>query len=103
IILRAFTAVPAHAAFSVIMGFFIGKAKMESTPKRWLFFAQGVGLATLVHGFYDFFILQSLYSWLIIFAIVVLFGSAYLSRRMILLHQEGSPFREPASDAGINP
>ncbi|MEO1713290.1 MAG: PrsW family glutamic-type intramembrane protease, partial [Bacteroidota bacterium] len=38
VILRAFTAVPAHAAFSVIMGFFIGKAKMETSQKRWLLF-----------------------------------------------------------------
>ena len=103
VILRAFTAVPAHAAFSVIMGFFIGKAKMEDSGKRWILFAQGIGLAVLVHGFYDFFILQSLYSWLIIFAIVVLFASAYLARRMILMHQEISPFRQPIKDSGLNP
>ena len=92
-LVRAFTAVPAHAAFAVILGYFVGLAKFD--PKnRVLLLLKGYGVAFVVHGIYDFFILQSLYSWLIIFAMVVLGVSVYFARRMILDHQDNSPFRQ---------
>jgi len=93
ILLRAFTAVPAHGAFSIILGYFVGLAKFRP-KKRLALIAKGIGLAVLLHGAYDFFILQSLYNWLIILAIVVLAVSIYFARRMVLDHQERSPFKE---------
>ena len=56
-ILRAFTAVPAHAAFAVIMGYFAGKAKTEDGIAAWPLFL-GLFWATVTHGAYDFFIFQ---------------------------------------------
>lgn len=58
-ILRAVLAVPGHALFSGVMGYYIGKAKFEKTPwdARNLLW-KGFGLAVLYHGLYDFFLLS---------------------------------------------
>lgn len=93
ILLRALTAVPAHGAFSIIMGYFVGLAKFRPSRRKNLI-GKGFLLTVLLHGAYDFFILQSLFSWLIILAIVVLAVSIYYARRMLIDHQIHSPFRE---------
>ncbi len=51
-IARALTAVPAHACFGAIMGYYVGMAEMGGKPKtyRWI----GLFFAVLLHGFYDF-------------------------------------------------
>ncbi|MBK7409428.1 MAG: PrsW family intramembrane metalloprotease [Saprospirales bacterium] len=92
ILVRALTAVPAHGAFSIILGYFVGLAKFQP-EKRLGLIVKGFLLVTLLHGAYDFFILQSLYSWLIILAVVVLAVSIYYARRMLIDHQEHSPFK----------
>jgi RsiW-degrading membrane proteinase PrsW (M82 family) len=51
---RAFMAVPAHAAFAVLMGYYMGKAKF-STNKFGLML-WGFLLAVFFHGSYDFFL-----------------------------------------------
>jgi protease PrsW len=59
-IVRAFTAVPAHALFGVVMGYFISKAKF-SVPKKRLYLFYALLFAVLLHGTYDailFMILQ---------------------------------------------
>lgn len=54
-ILRMFTAVPAHAVFALIMGFFIGEAKIfRSSSVLYSFLA--LFFATLAHGYYDYFL-----------------------------------------------
>jgi RsiW-degrading membrane proteinase PrsW (M82 family) len=53
-ILRAFTAVPAHGSFAVLMGYWTGKAKYGRGFNLFL----GLGVATFAHGLYDFFLLQ---------------------------------------------
>ena len=52
-ILRMFTAVPAHASFGVLMGYFLGKAKFEHKKGHYAIYALAV--ATLFHGAYDYF------------------------------------------------
>ncbi len=69
-ILRMFTAVPAHACFAIIMGFYVGKAKF-SNSKNGLSFL-GLFLATIFHGAYDFFLFQNENDLLKILAFVVL-------------------------------
>ena len=99
-ILRAFTAVPAHAVFAVIMGYYVGLAKFHR-PKRIQYILTGLGLAILVHGIYDFFILQEAYEWLMLFALVTLAVSIYYARKLVRLHQENSPFREEETEESI--
>ncbi len=90
-IVRAFTAVPAHAAFAVIMGYYVGMAKFEE-QNRTLLLAQGFLGAVILHGAYDFFIFQNNFPALTGLTIVTLVIGIVLSRRMIKIHQQMSPF-----------
>ena len=55
-ILRMFLSVPAHAAFGVIMGYYIGLAKFNK-EKSIFYFIKGLVLAIFFHGSFDFFLL----------------------------------------------
>lgn len=57
-LIRMFTAVPAHGVFAVIMGFFLGEAKVFQTSS-FLYAGMALGLATFVHGYYDYFLFLS--------------------------------------------
>lgn len=52
-IMRALTAVPAHATMGAIMGYFVGQARFARSGRAGLVLA-GFGAAFLLHGFYDF-------------------------------------------------
>ena len=52
---RFFLAIPAHASFAVLMGYPMGKAKFTSRHRAWLM-CQGLLIAVLFHGSYDFFL-----------------------------------------------
>lgn len=56
-LVRMFTAVPAHATFGIIMGYFVGRAKFLG-PDRHPFTERmkGLALAIFLHGIYDFFL-----------------------------------------------
>lgn len=53
--MRMFLAVPAHATFGVLMGYYAGIAKFAQRGKTGLLL-QGLFLAILFHGMYDFFL-----------------------------------------------
>ncbi|MDY0780040.1 PrsW family intramembrane metalloprotease [Tenacibaculum sp. IB213877] len=53
-IIRAFTAVPAHATFAILMGYYMGKAKFSIHRKKLNIL--GLLAATFFHGTYDFFL-----------------------------------------------
>ena len=89
---RALTAVPAHAAFGVLMGGYIGLAKFFPKKREQNLWA-GLGLATFFHGLYDFFLLQNSYEVLSIFAVGVLLWGGYMSQNLIELGQNISPFK----------
>lgn len=90
-IIRAFTAVPAHASFAIIMGFFMGKAKFSKTPKTLNLL--GLLLAIIFHGSYDFFLFIDFIPGVWLGAFVSLFIGILLSRKAIKSHQENSRFR----------
>ncbi len=52
---RFFLAIPAHAAFAVLMGYPVGRAKFEKGRSWWLM-AKGLLVAVLFHGSFDFFL-----------------------------------------------
>ena len=54
-IMRMFLAVPAHASFAIIMGYFMGKARFSAKKEHYLLFF-GVFWAIVFHGSYDFFL-----------------------------------------------
>ncbi len=64
-ILRAFTAVPAHAMFGISMGYFLAWAKFRP-QKRIYYLILSLAVPIFLHGFYDF-ILMSQNTVLLIF------------------------------------
>lgn len=92
-ITRMFTAVPAHGVFAVIMGFFLGEAKVFPTSSG-LFHMLGLAFATFVHGFYDYFLFISFIPGLWIQAFVGLLIAVVLTHFAIKRHQRDSPFNK---------
>jgi RsiW-degrading membrane proteinase PrsW (M82 family) len=90
--LRAFTAVPAHATFAIAMGYFAGLAKFNR-EKRLSYLIKGLIVAILMHGFYDFLLLQKNFPQIAIGAFVSVAISVYFSMKAIRLHQEISPHK----------
>jgi RsiW-degrading membrane proteinase PrsW (M82 family) len=92
-IMRMFLAVPAHAAFAIIMGYYVGLAKFNPV-KRTKYLLMGLFGATALHGAYDFALMQQSIPYLqVIGAIISLLIGIRLSQKAIKLHQQNSPFR----------
>ncbi|HYG02719.1 MAG TPA: PrsW family glutamic-type intramembrane protease [Chryseosolibacter sp.] len=94
-ILRMFTAVPAHATFGVMMGYYLGKAKFVHS-QTFYYGMLGLMAATFFHGAYDYFWfiaeVKDIWAGVWIFAILSLVVGLILSRKAIRLHQQASPF-----------
>ncbi len=90
-ILRAFTAVPAHAIFGVLMGYFMGLAKFSKN--RIKLNLLGLLLAIVFHGAYDFFLFINFIPGISIGAFVSLIIGLVLSRNAIKRHQTNSKFK----------
>jgi RsiW-degrading membrane proteinase PrsW (M82 family) len=56
-ITRAFTAIPAHALFGVLMGYQFGLARFYPKERNWRLFL-AVCLPILLHGIYDFILMS---------------------------------------------
>jgi len=91
-VLRMFTAVPAHATFAVLMGYFLGKAKFVHS-KEFFYSVLALLVATAVHGIYDYFLFISFVPGIWILAFVSLFVAFILSRHAMKIHQDASPFK----------
>ncbi|RAW03265.1 PrsW family intramembrane metalloprotease [Pseudochryseolinea flava] len=100
-ILRMFTAVPAHATFGVLMGYFLGKAKF-SQHNSLFFTLVALIAATVFHGSYDYFLfvgkVNGAWAGIWIGALISLITAFFLSRAAIRLHQQSSPFIERAQE-----
>lgn len=90
-VLRAFTAVPAHATFGILMGYYMGKAKFSKHRIRLNF--TGLFLAVLFHGAYDFFLFINFIPGISIGAFVSLIVAILLSKKAIKKHQNNSNFK----------
>jgi RsiW-degrading membrane proteinase PrsW (M82 family) len=90
-IMRAITAVPAHATFAIIMGYFLGLAKFTHQHKL-LYWILALSCSTFLHGAYDYFLLQNSIPGLWIGAIISLITGIYLSKKAIKIHNQNSPF-----------
>ncbi|MEM5564944.1 PrsW family glutamic-type intramembrane protease [Psychroserpens sp. AS72] len=89
-VLRAFTAVPAHATFGILMGYFMGLAKFSKN--RITLNLLGLLLAVTFHGFYDFFLFIDFIPGIWIGAFISLIIGIILSHKAIKKHQEDSHF-----------
>lgn len=94
-ILRMFTAVPAHATFGIIMGYFLGLAKFKERGNEALL-VSALLWPVAFHGFYDYALFESVNYPLAAFgAIISLIVGIRLSKKAITIHQDGSPFKDP--------
>ena len=91
-ILRAFTAVPAHATFGILMGYYMGKAKFSNNRIKYNLI--GLLLAVVFHGAYDFFLFINFIPGISTGAFVSLIVGIILAKKAIKLHQENSNFRD---------
>ena len=90
VILRMFSAIPAHALFGVLMGYMLGKAKF--TNKHVLYAMAALGVATLFHGVYDYFLFLSYAPGLWIVSLIAMVVAFFLSKHAIEIDQRVSPF-----------
>ena len=91
-LLRAFTAIPAHATFGIIMGYYMGKAKFSQNRHLWNLV--GLFTAVLFHGAYDFFLFIGFIPGISLGAFASLIIGIILSKRAIKAHQDISHFKE---------
>lgn len=94
VLVRALTAVPAHLAFAIVQGYFVGLAKFD-LKNRGRLLAKGLGLSVLLHGAYDWLILQGWSKWLVALGTFALYLNLFFLSRLVQAHQKGSPFRDP--------
>ncbi len=87
-LVRAFTAVPAHATFAILMGYYMGKAKFSKNKIVLNLF--GLLLAIIFHGAYDFFLFIDSVPGIWIGAFISLIIGIILSKKAIKKHQERS-------------
>jgi len=87
-ILRMLTAIPLHATAGIMMGYFLGKLKMENKNKT-KNLVLALLIPTLIHGVYDYFAFTNNFGLLVL---IVIFGVVY-SLKAIKIHQENSPFK----------
>jgi RsiW-degrading membrane proteinase PrsW (M82 family) len=83
---RMFLAVPAHATYAILMGYYVGLAKVLPRHKRFLFFT-GLFWSILLHGGYNYFIFQQQVYVTIIVLLVGIVLSINLTRRAIDIGQ----------------
>jgi protease PrsW len=90
--LRTLTAMPAHLTFAIVQGYFIGLAKFNPAKSKQLMF-KAIGLSVLLHGLYDWCILQHKAQWLLVLATASVYMGLYMANRLFREHLENSSFR----------
>ncbi len=91
-ILRAITAIPGHAFFGVIMGYFIGLAHFNREKRKALLISGFFG-AVIAHGIYDFLILTGSWIGFYLFALFLISGWIFIFYATDKLERI-SPFRK---------
>jgi len=90
--LRMFSAVPAHASFGIIMGYYMGMAwKYKNRAREYKL--KGLFAAIFLHGFYNFFLMQQAYPAFWIFSFIGLAISIWLCFKAFKAHNRRSPFK----------
>jgi len=89
-LIRAFTAVPAHALFGITMGYFFGLARFNDSKKNILLLS-ALLIPILVHGFYDFILMSENGILLLAFIpfMIIIFVLAF---QMIKSHTNNSKY-----------
>ncbi len=110
-IARAFLAVPGHAFFGAIMGYYIGKAKFKiEHESRYLW--TGVLLAIFFHGLYDFLALTQTALALLVIVVIIILGiwvfrklkkAEIQSKVRVVEESISTPIEPVTEDAAVDP
>jgi RsiW-degrading membrane proteinase PrsW (M82 family) len=92
-VLRMFTAVPAHAIFGAVMGYYFGLAWQDRENKT-IYMLRGLVAAIILHGTYDFFLFQQNYPALGLISILGVFLCWKLVTKAINIHNDNSPHKK---------
>jgi protease PrsW len=103
LLLRAFTAVPAHLVFAIVMGYYLGLAKFgkgwqPDRLQRIRLIVKGFLYAFLLHGTYDVLVFQQWFEWLFVMGTAAVYLCLFACNELIRLHLEASPFRPRSGD-----
>jgi RsiW-degrading membrane proteinase PrsW (M82 family) len=90
-IIRAFTSVPAHAMFGIMMGYWFGLARF-STKNRKLFLIKSFAYPFIFHGIYDFLLMSKNESLLLLFIPLMLY-MVFKTRKQMKNSVESSFFK----------
>lgn len=96
-LMRMFSAVPAHACFAILMGYYLGRAKFLK-EKNLYFTLLALISATVFHGLYDYFLFIKFVPGIWIGSVISLIVAIVLSLKAIRIHQAVSPFIKPPPD-----
>ncbi len=91
-ILRALTAVPAHAIFGVAMGYYFGLAKFKPKKKSY-YMSMAIFIPVLLHGFYDFIIFSE-NEWLLLLFVPYIIFMWILGFKKMKAHSANSQFKK---------
>ncbi|HYE84436.1 MAG TPA: PrsW family glutamic-type intramembrane protease [Clostridia bacterium] len=91
--IRSLTAVPAHALFAVVMGYYLGIAKFAKLQYRRKYIWLGFMSPVILHGIYDFILLSQKFYLLVLFIPYMIYlwkrGLGHVDELL-----EYSPFRD---------
>lgn len=90
-LIRAFTAVPAHALFGVTMGYYLGIAHMYKEIRRENLI-RAIFFPVLLHGLYDFILLVES-GWLLLFFVPYIIYLYYSGMKKMKILSDASIFR----------
>ncbi|GAF05115.1 PrsW family glutamic-type intramembrane protease [Saccharicrinis fermentans] len=88
---RALTAVPAHAMFGIIMGYYLGLAKFIPA-QRIKYFTLAFFTPFLFHGFYDFILMVKI-QWLLFLFFPYLIFLLLRTQKRMKEHEQNSIFK----------
>jgi RsiW-degrading membrane proteinase PrsW (M82 family) len=88
-----FSAIPAHAMFAVVMGYYLGIARFR-LKNQILYAGLGLIAAIFLHGAYDYFLFISFIPGMWMGAVISFLAALWFSIRSIRLHELASPFQE---------
>jgi RsiW-degrading membrane proteinase PrsW (M82 family) len=91
--LRALTAVPAHALFGITMGYYLGIARRYQ-ELRSSYLIRALLYPILLHGIYDFILMVEI-DWLLVLFIPYVIGLYVLGMRKMKILSDNSVFKPP--------
>ncbi len=95
--IRAITAVPAHAIFGITMGYYLGIAHMYD-ELRTPYLRKAVLIPILLHGIYDFILMVEI-DWLLLLFVPYVIGLYLLGMKKIKVLSDTSIFKPPTEEA----